>query len=59
MNNKENRGYSHADTLKLDVKESDEFEENATVRVKLSYEICKLMCYEGEAKDLDENEQDI
>ena len=40
----------------MDVKESDEFEGNATVRAKLSYEICKLMSYEGEVKDLDDKE---
>lgn len=46
----------HADNLKMDVKESDEFEGNATVRAKLSYEICKLLSYEGEMKELDEKE---
>lgn len=49
----------HADNLKIDVKETkedEEFEGNAAVRAKLSYEICKLMSYEGEMKeDLDEN----
>jgi maternal-effect protein exuperantia len=46
----------HADCLKMDTKESDEFEGNAAVRAKLSYEICKLMSYEGEMKELDEKE---
>ncbi|CAG9799371.1 unnamed protein product [Chironomus riparius] len=46
----------HADCLKMDVKESEEFEGNATVRAKLSFEICKLMSYEGEIKEQDEKE---
>lgn len=45
-----------ADCLKMDIKESEEFEGNATVRAKLSYEICKLMSYQGEMKELDEKE---
>jgi len=44
----------HADCLNMDTKESDEFEGNAAVRAKFSYEICKLMSYEGEMKELDE-----
>jgi len=46
----------HADCLKMDAKESDEFEGNAAVRAKLSYEICKLMTYEGEMKELNDDE---
>lgn len=45
----------HADCLKMDTKETDDFEGNAAVRAKLSYEICKLMAYEGEMKELDDN----
>lgn len=44
----------HADCLNIDAKESDEFEGNAAVRAKLSFEICRLMAYEGEIKELDQ-----
>ena len=40
----------------MDVKVSEEFEGNAAVRAKLSYEICKLISYEGEMKEFDDNE---
>jgi len=57
----------HAESLNLNVKETaekkegeeeDDFEGNAAVRAKLSYEICKLMSYEGEIKE-SETTQDI
>jgi maternal-effect protein exuperantia len=41
----------HSDQLGMDVKEPEDFEGNAAVRAKLSYDICKLMSYEGEKKD--------
>lgn len=47
----------HADQLAMDVKEPEDFEGNAAVRAKLSYEICKLMSYDGEKKeDVDEKQ---
>lgn len=43
-----------ADCLDIDEKEPEDFEGNAAVRAKLSYEICKLMSFEGEKKELDD-----
>lgn len=40
--------------LGMECKEMNEFEGDATVRAKLSYEICMLMAHGGEKKDLDE-----
>lgn len=46
-----------ADQLGMtDVKEPEDFEGNASVRAKLSYDICKLMSYEGEKKDVEEKD---
>jgi hypothetical protein len=46
----------HVDQLKLEEEEPKEFEGDAAVRAKLSYEICKLMSYEGEKKDFEDKE---
>ena len=40
--------------LGMEVKELNEFEGDATVRAKLSYEIITLMSHGGEKKDVDE-----
>ncbi|KAG5677885.1 hypothetical protein PVAND_007602 [Polypedilum vanderplanki] len=46
----------HADQLNMNVKEPEDFEGCAAVRAKLSYEICKLISYEGEQKELDDKQ---
>lgn len=42
--------------LGMVTKEEEVFEGDATVRAKLSYEIVKLMSYDGENKELDEEQ---
>lgn len=46
----------HTELLGIETKEPEAFEGNANVRAKLSYEIMKMMSFEGEKKDIDEKE---